>query len=396
MNTYKLITLLSINLIFLYACGSGNKSQQTGNLPVIDLSKNHPKKELILQEIATVEYVALETTNDVLLGQRSRLSHVSDRYIVVASEDGVYVFSRDGKIISHFNHRGQGPREYNFGGNFVFDEYAEEVFIFDTWSYRIQVYTISGEYKRTLRYPDELNIRESIYNFDNEVILVEDALRLTDNGHVFSEIPYLFLSKTDGSIVDLVDITLPTRYTNRIAQEITGAGGEKMFLPLAISVPNNRYFGQDFVIADISSDTIYKLTQDRRLTPLLARTPSVHASDPRVVLTALLNTDRYILLQMITLDFDAADRGRPIPNVRLFYDFETEETYEVTLVDNDLGRWFPGIFSSAISRNTDAQLIDVWRLKDAYEEGKLPERLQQFATSLDADDNPIVRIMTFK
>ena len=59
--------LLHVLLLFilLTGCQSGNQKPQTGNLPVIDLSKNYPKKEIRLQDIADIEYVPLETKDDV-------------------------------------------------------------------------------------------------------------------------------------------------------------------------------------------------------------------------------------------------------------------------------------------------------------------------------------------
>jgi hypothetical protein len=400
MNIDKLIILLAACLLLLCACGDGNKKRQTGDLPVIDLSKNHPKKEFILQDIADVEYIALETRDDILLGHYAIIRYISDNFIIINDFElgDVFVFDRKGKAISHFNHRGQGPREYNRASHMVFDENAREIFVCDGLTDRILVYSISGEYKRSLTTPTELNIgRGRVQNFDNETILVGGGMSLSSGGLVFSEIPYLLLSKQDGSAVEYIDITLPRRYSNRIAQEFTGADGEQMFMPLDIIIRNNWHFGQDFVIADISSDTIYKLAQDRHLTPLLTRTPSVHNSEPRVVWSTLLNTDRYILLEKTTLDFDAAERGRFIPPVRLLHEFETGETYEVTLVDADLGRWIIGsVLSPSISKNMDAHDVQVWRFLDAYEEGKLPEELEQLAAGLEAEDNFVVRIMTFK
>ncbi len=56
---------------------------KTGDLPVFDISKNYPEKEIRLQDIADVEYVPLETTDDLLLSGEASLSYVSDKYILV-------------------------------------------------------------------------------------------------------------------------------------------------------------------------------------------------------------------------------------------------------------------------------------------------------------------------
>ena len=46
-----------IILLILWGCQSGNQKPETGNLPVIDLSKNYPKKEIRLQDIADIENI---------------------------------------------------------------------------------------------------------------------------------------------------------------------------------------------------------------------------------------------------------------------------------------------------------------------------------------------------
>ena len=127
------------------------------------------------------------------------------------------------------------------------------------------------------------------YNFDDETLLVYDMVALSQ-GRKKSEKPYMLLSKKDGSIVHTFDVNLPVRYSNRIAIDL----GNNMFSSSSIPTPNNRYFGhQDFVIADISSDTIYRLTNNRDLTPWIVRKPSVHSSELKMVWSVPLTTDKF-------------------------------------------------------------------------------------------------------
>ena len=134
---------------------------KTGGLAIIDLSKNYPKKEIHLQDIAEIEYIPLETTDDVLLSGLCFLVYLSDKYIVIRdfTQRSVFVFNRNGKIITHLNRSGQGDKEYNYMSGVVFDEKNEEIFVFDTPSaHRILVYSLTGEYKRTLKYAEDLRI----------------------------------------------------------------------------------------------------------------------------------------------------------------------------------------------------------------------------------------------
>ena len=400
MKTKTLISALIIGTFLLCSCGSSNRKQQDGDLPVINLTGNHPRKEIRIQDIAVVEYIPLETTDDVLLGQSSFLSHISDKYIVVFDLmlGNIFVFNRNGRIMSHFNHRGQGPMEYANISDVVFDENTGEIFVFDSWSHRILVYSINGEYKRTLRIPPDLFLRVgSAANFDNETILVYDAARLAyPDGHIRNKRPYMLLSKRDGSIVYSFNIKLPIRYLNRIAEQFE-TNGEVWTFPIEISTPNNKHFGRDFVIANISSDTIFLLTQDRVLTPLFVRRPSIHSSvEPRRVLTTLLKTDKFIVLRLTTLDFDAARRGgRAIPPIFLIHEFETGKTSEVSFM-GEAGPWMFSFGQTAIGKNMDAVLVPAFVFTRAYENNRLPDELKPLAASLDEEDNPVVRIVTFK
>ena len=72
MKTKKLLLLAT----FLFFMGNQVVSSQskTGDLPVFDFSKDYPQTKMRLQEIADIEYVPLETTDDILLGGSSSLS----------------------------------------------------------------------------------------------------------------------------------------------------------------------------------------------------------------------------------------------------------------------------------------------------------------------------------
>ena len=99
----------------------------------------------------------LETTKDVVLDRIARIGYVSEKYILVieSSRGNIYLFDRNGKIVSHFNHKGPGPEEYQIVSFAVFDEKNEEIFVFDTVTSRILVYSIAGKYRRTLKYPTD-------------------------------------------------------------------------------------------------------------------------------------------------------------------------------------------------------------------------------------------------
>ena len=380
--------------VIIVGCQSSKQKQQAGNLPVINISKSYPKKEIRLQDIADIEYVPLETTDDVLLGDLPTLTHVSDKYIIAYNlgEGTIFVFNRNGTIFSYFDRRGQGGEEYIgiTAGGIKFDEKNEEIFVLSNQNSRIFVYSVSGEYKRTLQYSSDLAITEA-YLFDDETLLVYDDFRPYRD--VNSTKPYMLMSKKDGSIVPELAIHLPVRYADRVYIDL----GNNMTTSARISTPNRRYFGKDHVIADISSDTIYLLSQNRELNPILVHTPSVHSSDPGMVWTTPFITDKFILLHITALDYIAAEKGAIVPSKTLIYEFETGEISEVSFVDVNRGmrQWIPSFFP-ATAKNMDARCFQVPNLKAAYEEKLLKGELEKLVATLDEDDNPVVMIVKFK
>ena len=394
MNNSLLFIFISF---FLLGC---QKSVNYSDLPVIDISKKYPQKEIHLQDIADMEYIPLETTDDVLLGQFPWLSYLSDNYILVwnMGHEDIFVFNRNGKIVSHFKHKGQGDKEYvgiTAGTGVILDEKNEEIFVFS--QFRILVYSLTGAYKRTLKYPTDLTLTTA-NNLDDETLLVYDNYSFSYYRDTIINKPYKLLSKKDGSIVSELDIRLPVRYSNRTAQVIDQGRRQEniIYIPLSIPIPKNMCYGQEFVISDISSDTIYLLTQNRELTPMLVRKPSVHSSEPRIVWSTIFTTDKFMILQKSIIDFIAAEKGRPVSDVFMMYEFETGEISEVSFIDNDLVRdWMP-ILSISAPKNVYAHLISTPRLKAAYEAKQLKGDLEKLVETLDEDDNGVLRIISFR
>jgi len=310
------------------------------------------------------------------------------------------------------------------GTGVILDEKNEEIFVFS--QFRILVYSLAGAYKRTLKYPTDLTLTTA-NNLDDETLLVYDNYSFSYYRDTIINKPYKLLSKKDGSIVSELDIRLPVRFSNRTAQVIDQGRGQEniMYIPLSIPIPKNMCYGQEFVISDISSDTIYLLTQNRELTPMLVRKPSVHSSEPRIVWSTIFTTDKFMILQKSIIDFIAAEKGRPVSDVFMMYDkfmilqksiidfiaaekgrpvsdvfmmyeFETGEISEVSFIDNDLVRdWMP-ILSISAPKNVYAHLISTPRLKAAYEAKQLKGDLEKLVETLDEDDNAVLRIISFR
>jgi hypothetical protein len=205
----KMIILLLFSLMARnQICNSQSK---TSELPVIDISKTYPKKTIILQDVADIEYVRLETSDDVLMSFRSMddysaIASITDKYIITYEKKrgDIFVFDRKGKILNHFNRRGSSGQEYTqIMGGVLFDEKKEEIFVVATYS--IKVYTLSGNFKRSFIMGGHFdNIEVSI--FDDETLLVYNKVYVDyrNDGSTSNKKPYKLISKEDNPIVRIV------------------------------------------------------------------------------------------------------------------------------------------------------------------------------------------------
>ncbi|MDR2651541.1 MAG: 6-bladed beta-propeller [Prevotellaceae bacterium] len=378
--------------------GCGNKSPKiTVNIPVtIDIYKKYPKKSFSIQDISDIKYVALETTDNVLLDEYVKTVYVSDERIITANpaKGDVFVFDGEGKIVSYFNHKGGGDKEYLFPGQIVYDENAKEIFVCDNNKRKFLVFTENGEYKRTLRHI--ANTEFTLYDFDDETLLAYDKYG-TENGSdkEYRTKPYLFLSKQDGSIVAELDRVLPVRYSEKLLFTVKDASGRELPAVKMTGFINNWHDGKDFIIADLSSDTIFQLTQDKKLSPLVIRTPSIHDKNQKIFLTPVIKNDFFIFLTQTTIDFESDDEEY---DKSLVYSFADNEIYEASLHYSDLPgeiifKDFEGVDTG---KNMAVTMIDAYKILDYKKQGKLTGALKSLAEKLTEDNNPIVVIMKFK
>lgn len=384
-----------ILLIFFLVGSQGMSSQsKTHDLPVFDFSKNYPQKQMRLQDMADIEYVPLETTDEILLGGSSVLSAVTDKYILVHEVrlGDIFLFDRKtGKLYSHFNHKGQGGMEYSWIKNgTILDEKKEEIYVCSQFIY---VYSLKGEYKRTLKINGFENDMK-IFNFDDESLLIyDDVIIEPGRENRTKKDPYRLVSKKDGSLISVLGIHFAKRYSNKIAQQ----SDNNMWRPFQFYYPQNMYYGSDLMIADISSDTLYHLSPKEGLIPVLIRNPSIHASEPRSIWFPLLTIDRYVYFGTFLLDFNTT--GGKMDT--FIYEFENQKITKVFIKDIEYdtrvwrkGDWAPG--SPAIGKNMAAELIQASSVIDAYNGKRLGGNGMKVAKNLMEDDNPVVRIVKFK
>jgi hypothetical protein len=364
---------------------------KTSALPVIDVSKKYSQKDFILQDIATVEYIPFETNDKALMGRSIKIFYVSDDYIIASNiiEGDIFVYDGKGKWKFSFNHKGQGPRDYIYVNSIAFDEKAKEIFVSGWFSAnpKILVFAENGDYKRTLPCPS--HFWPNLYNFDDKTLLAYDEYGIFGM-EGYSSKPYLFMSKKDGSFSDSLNIHLPVRLSNAAVWQVE-ENGQAMTYSRSMRISYNRSYGKNFLIADWSADTIYKLTPQKELQSMIVRKPPMQNTNPKILLSNFLVTDKFILLGIHGMDYEALKNGREIEQKQLMYDFRTGETNEYRLKNKDITSSTNVTIRDAITpENVGITMYETSFLFDLNEKGEIRGNLKELLKKLEEDDNPVL------
>lgn len=132
------------------ACGgqkekiAEEKSQTNDEFKVIPLSIESDKRKLT-EMIQSIEILGLEETGEGLLSGVYNFSEADDRLVFPSGSEGdVFVYSNEGKFVSTFNRKGDGPEEYGSLQNFWIK--ADTLFIHDGQKGNINKYDFEGKY----------------------------------------------------------------------------------------------------------------------------------------------------------------------------------------------------------------------------------------------------------
>ena len=382
----------------LFGCGNGKQKESDG-LITVDVSKSYPKKELILQDLFDIEYVPLETTDEMLT--EGHIQYIGDNYMIfknlgrMAGE--IFIFDRQGKAVRKINRLGQSGEEYLNILGIDYDEQADELFVNSHYSDKVFVYDSEGNYKRSFDYLDGIL-------YDPIKILDAERLIAYDDYFEYDKVPekrdcYLILSREDGRLLEKIHIPYEEKKSLIILRrdlngKLTGNWGIRNTL-----MPP---YQDGWLLIEPSADTIYTYSASRGLMPLIVRTPPVNEMDPEVFLFPTIFTDRYVFMQAVERSFNFGV-DKDVPRTNLIYDKTEQTAYEGEVINRDfegmpVNLWFA---HRVIMEFNDDDIAFATRLEapdlvDALNDGKLRGPLKEIASRLDEEDNPVILIAKYK
>lgn len=393
----KSIDSILVIILLLTVVSEGRGQKQAGNDGVITVNvvKSYsPKKELILQDFMDVEYIALETNDDFI--NQGIVLDVGKEFILVKNRnrinDGtIFVYDRNGKAIRKLNRKGQGGEEYISLYSVTLDEENEEMFVNDILGKKIVVYDLYGNFKRSFKHKNGINFQFyiDVFNYDRHHLICYDE------NH--EEIPFVLMSKQDGHIAREIKIPFKEKkFLRQLKQEGNDGKG-------VIGVGPSPYysifpFNGNWVLSELSSDTVYTFLPDYSLRPFIVRTPPIQSMDPGEFLIIRLLSDRYYFMETIKNVYDW-NTQKGFPTNYLVYDTKERSFSGYTVYNGDFITK-KEIYMSAtklVSHEIESwYLLEADQLVESYKKGELKGKLKETAATLNEESNPVIMLIKYK
>lgn len=383
----KANTILIMFLLAMSACGEGDK--QAAETTTVDVSTDYPEKELILQDIMDVEYIPLETTDEFIT--KGIVKAIGKNLLLVTnqSNDGdIFIFDRkSGKGLKKINRMGQGAEEYSYVSAIALDEEKQEMFVSDFGIRKILVYDLSGNFKRSFKNAGA-SYYNNLFNYDRDHLITYKSYSTPEEN---KQACHILVSKQDGSVAHEIRIPYKEMETPVIKKDEFVVSPE-----FHLTYPTHT----DWVLVNTSSDTLYRYSPDGNISPLIARTPSIHAMETQIFLFPTVITDRYYFMRTMKKEMNFKT-FKGFPSTDLVYDNQDKTLSGYTLYNADysnkqqvsLGLSFNGIVNHEIAT---CQSLEAASLIEDNEKGRLQGRLKEIASGLNEESNAVIMLIKYR
>lgn len=398
--------LIYVVISFAFAFTSCNNEQKkkltSSQLPVFDLQKEYPLKRVVLQNIADVEYIPLETKKEALLTGTVLVKVDNETILIPDMRTGeIHLFDRKGKHLKAFCHKGESGEEYRFISSMTADFSKKEIYIFD---YRplatcyIKVYSFEGEFLRSLKMPDTMLF--DLLDYDKDYLFGEEHLYVDvkDNDKV-NHTPYYLISKQTGELKELpLDVENRVRNILKYSKDVDKENSLSISLNYRV-LPISKS-GNQIIISDFGIDTVFTYSNNQ-LTPIALKTNRTTEYQSTIMSEVDVLTDSILILR--TQDKRVVDPkiyGSPDPQQLLY----NRQSGELNKVQFDDANGIPAEDANVLLGSGYYELPSNYTLMyykpelllEKYESGKLKGELKQIASKLKEDDNPVLVLVKFK
>ena len=349
----------------------------------IDMEKSYPKKELAINDIWEMEYIALET-DSLFLVSGGQPQHVGENKLgFVDNRTGNLLFfdAKTGKKAFCINRKGAGPEEYKSVGALVMDEKTGEIFAWSIIDGTFQVYDAQGIHLRTL--PMRNKKKDEYLYITNFINLDDDRLLCSSHNIKGYAVHYLQNKKT--GLTTIVDSIPNEQYVS----EYIFAQKDGVTYSTAPNLTPFVHTSEGLVYADHSNDTLYRMTAGMTPSPFIVRIPRVKETEPNKILRFDNETDDWMFLSGIEMAYDFS-QNKGLHQINYGVEKESGEIFELTFVHPD----YEGKEYSPAALN--ARYYSSGELFSALEDGKLKGKLKEIASTLGEEDNGVIMLLKQK
>lgn len=375
--------ILFISMIAFIAMLVSCRPSADIGLLTIDVEKSYPKKELAINDIWEMEYIALETDGIFLVSSRQP-QHVGENKLgFVDNRTGNLLFFdvKTGKKAFCINRKGTGPEEYKSVGALVMDEKAGEIFAWTIFDGTFQVYDEHGNHLRTLPMH---NKRKDEYLYITDFINLDDD-RLLCSSHNIKGYAVHYLQNKKTGLTTIVDSIPNEQYVS----EYIFAQKDGMTYSTAPNLTPFVHTSEGLVYADHSNDTLYRMTDEINPLPFIVRTPRVKETQPNKILRFDNETADWMFLSGIEMAYDFS-KNEGLHQTNYGVEKASGEIFELKFVHPD----YEGKEYSPTALNV--RYYPAGELLTALEEGKLKGELKEIVSKLDEEDNGVIMLLKQK
>ena len=377
---------------FFISCTS-NKDNMSGDLPVIDVTKEYKEISLDVHEIADVEYIPLETTDSSVMWSAFQYV-VSDDYVIADDTQYIFFFDRKtGKFIRKFGYIGDGPEEYTRNYKFAIDLKTQECFIYDMMKNNLQVYDFHGKFlrKHSIQKPIAEFACWYLYNYDDDHLILYSQFPVADMNYKDKH-PFYFLHKRTGEI-SAIPLEIEHRLTNVIKR------GTPLGPIIYAGVYSLLHDEEEFLFADFGQDTLYSF-KDRNLKPIAVRTPALKEMDLPIVVAPLSFTEDYMFFYIVRHEYVPSDPWEPLNEApHMLWNRKTGEINRIKLYNSDIRAEKDIEITGGkqhLPPNCGVSRLRPDFLIEQHEKGNLRNELDSIASHMSEDDNSLLVLYHFK
>ena len=396
-SSKRVIGTLTLLLSVLLSCSPNIKEtvqQKTSSATIIDIDNIPFRDNLQLTDImADYEYIPLETSDVALVGQIKNIAFDKDR-IFIQDEiiEGLHIFNGQGNFLHKMEPSGKGPEEFTEITSFTLDKKKKHIIL--STPGKIMTFDYQGNFVDGFNSTYSL-ARQIAYTGNNKLLAFMGPASFSDE-QGFHQAVILDL-KTHEVITKDIPFDVNTRLENMTGffNNVNYAQGEAKLL--SIPYKNN--------IWKIDSDSIsVDYVIDFGENNLPENYESEYLTDPKYTSEYLreMETDEGwrklngggLLSNESLVYFYYSTKGK---FREVFYDLRTNKAFQVEVpLKNDLdGTSF--VAHQGSYEDKLVSFINPATIKKHVASGKITEkRIIQLAKNLKEEDNPVLRLLTFK